>query len=215
MADLTLIIGNKNHASWSLRAWLALKATGQPFEEIKIILRRPETKAEILLHSPAGRVPALKHGDLTIWDSLAICEYVAETWPEAKLLPEDARARAVARSVMCEMHSGFVNLRTDLPMDINKLGSLPRTAGEEAKLEIARVQQIWQDCRGRFGADGAFLFGGFTIADAMYAPVATRLRTYGIVMDPVAEAYVNALYAMPAMQEWIAAAAKEEVLPGH
>lgn len=221
MSDLTIIVGNKNYSSWSLRPWLALKATGQAFDEILIVLRRPETKAEILLHSPAGKVPAFKHGDLAIWDSLAICEYIAETWPEAGLLPDDARARAVARSVMSEMHAGFAALRRELPMDINKLSPLAQTGvtpGEEARLDIARVQQIWQDCRGRFGADkskggGDFLFGRFGIADAMYAPVATRFRTYGVAMDPVSEAYVNAIYALPAMQEWCAAAAREAPLP--
>lgn len=216
MSDLTLVIGNKNYSSWSLRPWLALKAAGQSFDERLIVLRRPETKAEILMQSAAGKLPVLKHGDLTIWESLAICEYVAETWPEARLLPEDARARAVARSVMSEMHAGFANLRRELPMDINKLSPLAQngvTPGEETRLEIARVQQVWQDCRGRFGRDGEFLFGRFGIADAMYAPVATRFRTYGVAMDPVSEAYVNAIYAMPAMQDWCAAAAKEAPLP--
>ncbi|QDO98049.1 glutathione S-transferase family protein [Ferrovibrio terrae] len=216
MSDLTLVIGNKNYSSWSLRPWLALKAAGRAFDEVLIVLRRPETKAEILLHSAAGKLPVLKHGDLTIWESLAICEYIAATWPEAGLLPEDARACAVARSVMSEMHAGFVALRRELPMDINKLSPLAQNGvmpGEEARLDIARVQQIWQDCRGRFGRKGDFLFGRFGIADAMYAPVATRLRSYGVAMDPVSEAYVNAIYAFPAMQEWCAAAAKEQPLP--
>jgi glutathione S-transferase len=216
VSDLTLVIGNKNYSSWSLRPWLALKAAGQAFDEVLIVLRRPESKAEILLHSAAGKLPVLKHGDLTIWESLAICEYIAATWPEAGLLPEDARACAVARSVMSEMHAGFVALRRELPMDINKLSPLAQngvTPGEEARLDIARVQQIWQDCRGRFGRKGDFLFGRFTLADAMYAPVATRLRSYGVAMDPVSEAYVNAIYAFPAMQEWCAAAAKEQPLP--
>lgn len=216
VSDLTLVIGNKNYSSWSLRPWLALKMAGQAFEETLIVLRRPETKAEILLHSAAGKLPVLKHGDLTIWDSLAICEYVAETWPDAKLLPEDARARAVARSVMSEMHSGFVALRNELPMDINKLSAAAKagvTPSEAARLDIARVQQIWQDCRGRFGNKGDFLFGDFTIADAMYAPVATRFRSYGVSMDPVSEAYVNTIYALPAMQEWSAASAREAPLP--
>lgn len=216
MSDLTLVIGNKNYSSWSLRPWLALKAAGQSFDEVMIVLRRPETKAEILLHSAAGKLPVLKHGDLTIWESLSICEYIAETWPDAKLLPEDARARAVARSVMSEMHAGFIPLRRELPMDIAKLGPIAQagvTPSEEAKLDIARVQQIWQDCRGRFGAKGDFLFGAFSLADAMYAPVATRLRTYGVAMDAVSEAYVNAIYALPAMQDWCAASAKEAPLP--
>jgi len=216
VSDLTLVIGNKNYSSWSLRPWLALKLAGQSFAETVIVLRRPETKAEILLHSAAGKLPVLKHGDLTIWESLAICEYIADTWPEARLLPEDVRARAVARSVMNEMHAGFVALRNELPMDINKMGEAAKagvTPSEAARLDIARVQQIWQDCRGRFGTKGDFLFGAFTIADAMYAPVATRFRSYGVHLDPVSEAYVNAIYALPAMQEWCAASAKEAPLP--
>lgn len=213
MSDLTLVIGNKNYSSWSLRPWLALKATGQAFDEVLITLRQPDSKAKILSHSAAGKVPVLKHGDLLVWDSLAICEYIAETWPEAKLLPEDRRARAVARSVMSEMHSGFAALRNDLPMDICRLGKAPGIPSEEAKLDIARIQQIWQDCRGRFGKDGDFLFGRFSLADCMYAPVATRLRSYGVPLDTVSAAYVDAIYAHPAMQEWVAASAKEQPLP--
>lgn len=219
MADFTLVIGNKNYSSWSLRPWLALKATGQPFDEVLVGLRRPDSKAKILSHSPAGKVPVLKHGDLLIWESLAICEYIAELFPEAGLWPRDPRARAVARAVAAEMHAGFAALRRDLPMDIAGLSQVPRSAGEEAKADIARIQQIWQDCRGRFGAGGEegeggdFLFGRFGIADCMYAPVATRLRSYRVPLDPVAEAYVAAIYAHPAMQEWCAAAAKEAPLP--
>lgn len=213
MAEFTLVIGNKNYSSWSLRPWLALKATGQDFDEVLITLRQPETKAKILAHSPAGKVPILKHGDLLVWESLAICEYLAEIFPAAGLWPEDARARAVARSVSTEMHAGFAALRRDLPMDIARLSTTPRSVSEEAKADIARVQQIWQDCRGRFGEDGDFLFGRFSIADCMYAPVATRFRTYGVDLDPVSEAYVKAIYAWPAMQDWCAASAKEAPLP--
>lgn len=213
MAELILVIGNKNYSSWSLRPWLALKAAGQPFHEVMIGLRQPETKADILRHSPAGKVPALKHGDLLVWESLAICEYIAETFAEAGLLPADSRARAVARSVMSEMHAGFAALRRDLPMDIHFKSPTAGAVSEEARLDIARVQQIWQDCRGRFGMEGDYLFGRFGIADCMFAPVATRFRTYGVGLDPVSTDYVNAIYAHPAMQEWIAAAAKEDPLP--
>jgi len=210
---LTLVIGNKNYSSWSLRPWLALKAAGQPFDEVMIGLRQPETRARILAHSPAGKVPVLKDGDLLVWESLAICEYVAESFPEAGLLPADARARAVARSVMAEMHAGFAALRRDLPMDIHAKGIAAGQPSEEARLDIARVQQIWEDCRGRFGQGGDYLFGRFGLADCMYAPVATRFRTYGVALDPVSTAYVDAIYAHPAMQEWMAAAAGEEPLP--
>lgn len=213
MAKLMLVIGNKNYSSWSLRPWLALKAAGEPFEEVMIRLRQPETKATILGHSPSGKVPALKHGDLLIWESLAICEYIAECFPEAGLLPGDPRARAVARSVMSEMHAGFAALRRDMPMDIHSKSLAANTVSEEARVDIARIQQVWQDCRGRFGNTGKYLFGSFGIADCMFAPVAIRFRTYGLALDPVSAAYVDAIYAYPAMQEWIAAAAKEDPLP--
>lgn len=218
MADLVIVIGNKNYSSWSLRPWLALKATGEPFDEVMITLRQPETKAKILAHSPAGKVPVLTHGDLMVWESLAICEYLAEAFPYVGLWPSDARARAVARAVSTEMHAGFMGLRRDLPMDIHSKSRPSGTASDEAKADIARVQQIWQDCRGRFGdiegeEGGPFLFGRFSVADCMYAPVATRFRTYGVKLDPVSAAYVDAIYAHPAMQEWIAGAKGEAPLP--
>lgn len=217
MTAFTIVIGNKNYSSWSLRPWLALKATGQPFAEIMIALRQPDTKALILSHSPAGKVPVLKHGDLQVWDSLAICEYLAELFPEAGLWPADVRARAVARAVSAEMHAGFAALRRDLPMDMAGLSDTTLVPGEEAKADIARVQQIWQDCRGRFGDHaedgGPFLFGRFSLADCMFAPVASRFRSYGVPLEPVSAAYVEAIHAWPAMQEWCAAAALEKPLP--
>lgn len=211
--NLTLVIGNKNYSSWSLRPWLALKAAGQPFSEVMIGLRQPRTKDAILRHSAAGKLPVLVHGSLTVWESLAVCEYIAETWPAARLLPADAAARAVARSVMSEMHAGFAPLRRDLPMDICRLGQAAGQVSDEARQDIARVQNIWRDCRARFGAQGRYLFGDFGLADCMYAPVATRFRTYDIPLDPVSAAYVDAIYAHPAMQEWVAAAALESPLP--
>lgn len=216
MASLVIVIGNRNYSSWSLRPWLALKAAGADFEEVVVGLRQPETKAKILAHSPAGKVPVLKHGDLLVWESLAICEYLAEVFPQAELWPADMRARAVARAVATEMHAGFAGLRRDLPMDIHGKSGMARQPGEEAKADIARVQQIWQDCRGRFGGGddgGPFLFGRFSIADCMYAPVATRFRSYGVALDAVSAAYVDAVYAHPAMQDWIAAAKGEAPLP--
>ncbi|MFC3677953.1 glutathione S-transferase family protein [Ferrovibrio xuzhouensis] len=218
MADLVIVIGNKNYSSWSLRPWLALKATGEPFEEVMVTLRQPETRAKIIAHSPAGKVPVLTHGDLLVWESLAICEYLAEAFPYVGLWPSDPRARAVARAVSTEMHAGFTGLRRDLPMDIHSKGTTSGVAGEEARADIARVQQIWQDCRGRFGdiegeEGGPFLFGRFSVADCMYAPVATRFRTYGVKLDPVSATYVDAIYAHPAMQDWIAGAKGEAPLP--
>lgn len=208
MSDLVLVIGSKRYSSWSLRPWLALKQTGTPFEELVVTLRQPDTKARILQHSPSGKVPLLKHGSLIVWESLAICEYLAELWPEAGLWPQDRVARAVARSVSTEMHAGFMALRQHLPMDV--CASTPMAAlAPEVMADVDRIQKIWRDCRDRFGAGGPFLFGRFSIADAIYAPVATRFTTYGVELAPVCQAYVEAIWALPAMQEWKAAAEKE------
>ncbi|MEL3890659.1 glutathione S-transferase family protein [Ferrovibrio sp. MS7] len=211
MTSLILVIGNKNHSSWSLRPWLALKAAGLAFEERLIGLRRPETKAEILRYSPSGKLPLLIDGALSVWDSLAICEYVAERAPQAGLWPEAADARAVARAVAAEMHSGFMPLRRDYSMDISR--RFPDQGSPEAKADALRVQEIWRDCRARFGQSrGDFLFGGFGIADCMYAPVVTRFRTYGLALDPVSQAYCDAVMAHPAMREWCQAAEQETPL---
>ncbi len=208
MPRMTIVIGNKNYSSWSLRGWIALRHTGAPFDEVHIALRRPTTGARIREHSPAGKVPILHDGDTTIWDSLAICEYLADKFPEAKLWPGDSQARAVARMVSAEMHAGFSGLRSHMPMNCRK--SLPgRGATLAALTDIARIEAIWTGCRERFGSGGDFLFGHFTTADAMYAPVASRLRTYQPELGPVATAYVEAIHALPAMQEWIEAARAE------
>lgn len=207
MADLTLVIGTKNYSSWSLRPWIALKVAGIPFKEVVIRLRQPDTQAQILNHSPAGKVPILKEGDLTIWDSLAILEYLSDRFPGANLWPTDLRARGVARAVSAEMHSGFGPLRQQLPMDIRS--RFPLRADEAAQVDIDRIQRIWKDCRGRFGAGGKFLFGPFTAADAMFAPVVTRMRTYGVSLEPVSETYCKAVFGLPAMREWEAAAEAE------
>jgi glutathione S-transferase len=192
MADLTLIIGNKNYSSWSLRPWLAAKAAGIPFKEVVITLDRPDTKELIARYSPSGRVPVLRHGDLTVWDSLAISEYLAETFPEAKLWPADPTQRARARAVSAEMHSGFTALRNAMPMNIRERRAVTPTADVQA--DIDRVCQIWRECRGQVARGaGPFLFGTFSIADAMYAPVATRFRTYGVKTDEVCTAYQEAL----------------------
>ena len=208
MDDLTLVIGNKAFSSWSLRPWLALKRIGQPFQEIVIPLRQPDTAARIAEHSPSGRVPCLRHGDRVIWDSLAICEYLAETFPDAALWPADAHARAVARSVSAEMHSGFVALRTHMSMDLKAFRpGVGRNA--ESGADIARVFDLWRDTRARFGAGGPFLFGDFSIADAMYAPVVTRFLTYGVEMDGLCGDYARAVMDLPAMTEWVEAAKAE------
>lgn len=212
-AGYTLVIGDKNYSSWSLRPWLSLKACGAPFEEERVRLRQPESKAEILRHSPSGKVPALKTDIGIICDSLAIVEYLAEQHPEAKLWPQDREARAAARSISAEMHSGFQALRDDMPMDL--LARLPMPGLSEAlDNNIRRVVALWHDARTRFGNGGPFLFGDFTNADAMYAPVATRFRTYGVPLDQfgddgTAGTYVETIYAMPAMLEWTAGAEVE------
>ena len=213
MSESTLYIGNKNYSSWSLRPWLALKQAGAEFKEVMIPLDRPETLDQLQRHTPARRVPTLTNSKFTLWESLSICEYAAELFPAARLWPQDRDVRAVARSVANEMHAAFATLRTWLPMDIRSRLEIPgRTA--KAADDIARVTQIWRDCREKYGAAGAngpgpFLFGGFTIADAMFAPVTTRFITYGVPLDSVCAGYVEAVTALPAMQSWIAAAKAE------
>ena len=212
MAEFTIILGNKPYSSWSLRGWLALRQTGASFDEVVIPLDRPETKAEILALSPAGRVPALKAGDMTIWDSLAIAEYLAERYPGASLWPRNGMARARARAVAAEMHAGFPALRRALPMDLKPGDPRARRRSpdsDELSAEIVRIIEIWTDCRTRFGADGDFLFGGFSAADAFYAPVVTRFAGYGVAVDGAAAAYRDAVMAWPALRDWIAAARAE------
>jgi len=206
-ANMTLVIGTKRFSSWSLRPWLAAKMAGAEFDEVLIALRQPETKAEILKHSPSGKVPCLIHGGLAVWDSLAICEYLAELHPT--LWPEGREARAVARSVSAEMHSGFPNLRNVCSMDIGAVTPLAEVP-PEVQAEVDRIQALWNDCRARFGAKagGPFLFGRFSIADAMYAPVVSRFTTFAIKLDPVSQAYCDAIWSLPAMQEWKQAAAE-------
>lgn len=208
MSDMTLIIGNRNYSSWSLRAWLAMRAAGLDFEEIVISLDQPDTASRIGEFSPAGRVPVLRHGDRTVWDSLAICEYTAELAPDARLWPGDRAARSVARSVSAEMHSGFTALRGALPMNIR--ADRPGVPiANDVQADIDRICRIWHDCRQEYGAGGQFLFGDFSIADAMFAPVASRFHSYRIAVDEVARAYIEAIRMLPAMQEWSAAAAAE------
>lgn len=211
MADFIIYIANKNYSSWSLRAWLMLKHTGAAFEEVLIPLREATTRPTILRHSPSGKLPALQHGDLVIWDSLAIGEYLAEIFPKVGLWPKDAKARAAARSVSAEMHSGFAALRGHLPM--NMRSSFPnRGVTPEAQADINRITALWRDCRKRFGAGGDFLFGRFTLADAMYAPVVSRFRTYKVELDEESQRYADAIWALPALQEWSTAARNEPMI---
>lgn len=214
MGMLTLVIGNKNYSSWSLRPWLALKQTGSEFREIRIPLDTPTTQESLRQYSPSGRVPVLLDGSLVIWESLAICEYLAEQFPAAGLWPTDPLARAIARSVSHEMHSGFRALRQWMPMDCR--ATLPGQGREPGVQEdIERVTQLWKECRHQFGAGGDFLFGSITIADAMYAPVVSRFLTYGVELDPVCAAYREAIWQWPALQEWVAAAREEVEIISH
>jgi glutathione S-transferase len=207
----TLFIGNKNYSSWSMRPWLALRWGGIPFEEKVLALGGPgygKSKiAEILAVSPSGRVPALHTGDIVIYDSLAICEWAAEKTP--LLWPADPNTRALARSAAAEMHSGFAAVRRDLSMNVRRQDSKTPTLSADAQGDLDRIYELWGGLRARFGGDGQFLFGPRTIADAMYAPIATRLRTYAIPAPESAQAYCAAIFADPAFQEWEAGAIAE------
>ena len=210
---MELVIGTRRWSTWSLRPWLALKRTGAAFEETVIALRQDEgrTEAAILRHSPTGLVPALEDGDLTVWDSLAICEYLAEKFPQAKLWPADPALRALARSAAAEMHSGFQSLRGECPMALEaepKVTSL----SEATQKNVRRIVALWSDLLGRSG--GPFLAGEWSIADAFYTPVATRFRTYGVHLsdygdDGTCGAYATRLLATPEFREWEAAARAE------
>lgn len=211
MADLHLVIGNKAYSSWSLRPWIAMKAAGLVFRETVVALQQPDTAAQIRKYSAAGKVPVLIHGAITVWESLAILDYLADTFPEKTWWPKDPPARAQARAVSAEMHAGFSNLRGHMTMNVR--ASVPDKSRPEAvNADIARIDALWKECRGRFGGEtGPFLFGVFSNADAMYAPVVTRFKTYGVIptLDPISRAYCAAVLDHPAMKEWYAAAEKE------
>ena len=208
MSEFTLIIGNKNYSSWSLRPWLAMKMAGVTFDEIVIPLRRPETAAAIARHSPAGKVPILKHGARVIWESIAILEYLGEMLPNEHLWPADVAARAHARVISAEIHAGFQALRSNMPMNLR--ASKPgRGLNPDVARDVARVTDIWRDCRARFGGDGPFLFGRFGNADAMWAPVVTRFETYGVALDEACRAYSRAILDLAPMREWYAAGRAE------
>ena len=199
---LTLVIGTRRYSTWSLRPWLMLKAAQADFTEIEIALRQPETKARILEHSPSGKLPLLIDGPLKVWDSLSIAEYLAEKFPAAHLWPADPGDRAWARSISAEMHSGFQALRSTCPMDLG-LDSPMTDISEELMADIRRIEDIWTQCRDRHQAVGPFLFGHFTIADAMFAPVVTRIHTYHLPINATAHTYVMNMMELNWMQEWI------------
>ncbi|HWJ94052.1 MAG TPA: glutathione S-transferase family protein [Telluria sp.] len=212
---LTLVIGNKNCSSWSMRPWVAATAFGIPFTEVRVLLDQPDTAANIARYSAAGRVPVLLAGeDMTIWDSLAICEYLAEQFPDKHMWPQDVAARAMARSVVAEMHSGFAGLRSAMSMNI-KASRPGRGRTADAQADIGRVCEIWEECLARFGHH-RFLFGDFSIADAFYAPVVTRFKTYGVALAPALQAYCDRVLAHPAVARWVAEAlAETEIAKDH
>jgi glutathione S-transferase len=210
---LILVIGNKNYSSWSLRPWIAMKVAGIAFEERLISLDAADFQARAREISATGKVPALADGEIRIWESLAILEYLAEKFPQARLWPAEPGARAHARSIAAEMHAGFVPVRRHFPMNVRR-PVRPREPVPEAIDGIRRIEAIWTDCRTRFGRGGPFLFGAFGAADAMYAPVVSRFHTYAVAVSPPARAYMEAVLSLPAWAEWRAAAVAEPwVLP--
>jgi glutathione S-transferase len=205
---LTLVIGNKNYSSWSMRPWLAMKVAGIAFHEQVISLDAKDFKERVSRISRTGKVPALSDGDVHVWESLAILEYLAERFPQANLWPADPAARAHARNIAAEMHAGFVPLRRHCPMNMWR-PVMARELSPEVADNVRRIDAMWTECRERFGQPGRFLFGAFGAADAMYAPVVSRLHTYGIEVGPAARAYMQAVMALPAWDEWQTAALKE------
>ena len=210
---LKLVIGNKNYSSWSMRPWLALRANGIAFEEIFVPLYTgvAADKERLLSFSASGKVPALIDGDVTVWDSLAIIEYVAERFPAARLWPDDRAERAHARAISAEMHSGFVPLRGECGMNLHR-PIRAVTLSPDAQANVARIEQIWTECRKRYGEGGPFLFGSFGAADAMFAPVVHRFRTYAISVAPKAQAYMETMMALPAFAEWTEAGLAETLV---
>lgn len=212
--SLTLIIGNKNYSSWSLRPWIAMTVAGIAFDEILIPLYEPGSREQVLEYSPAGKVPVLIDGDQHVWESLAILEHLAEKFPHAGLWPTDARARSHARVVASEMHAGFPALQRACTMNL-WLPPEPRPQSDEVLADAARIDALWRDCRARFGGDGPFLFGPFGAADAMYAPVVARFHHYRLPASRKAHAYMDAVMALPAWQQWCAAASTEPWIMRH
>jgi glutathione S-transferase len=206
--QLKLAIANKNYSSWSMRPWVLLRQAGIAFEEIQLKFDDDTKVVGIEPYSPTRQVPVLIVDGEPVWDSLAICETVAELFPEKALWPDAARARQVARSICAEMHGGFRNLRGAMPMNI-RASLAGKGMSPAVQKDIDRVIEIWQTCRARFGKNGDWLFGGFTAADAYYAPVATRFLTYAVSLPPVARRYCDTLLALPAVQEWMAQARRE------
>ena len=214
MSGLELVIGNRNYSSWSLRPWIMMKVAGLKFTEVFAQFDTPEFKPAVARFSKAGKVPVLSHGKIAVWESLAIMEYLAEAYPKRHFWPKNKAARAMARCVSHEMHAGFGALRNACPMNIRR----PKKSvhfSVDTLANIARIEQIWKDCRALHGKGGPFLFGQFTIADAMYAPVVSRFETFDIKVSKISRAYMDAVLATPAFQEWKTAALKEPWIVPH
>ena len=207
---MKLVIGNKVYSSWSLRPWIVMKAFSIPFEEVVLQLRETDTRDRILAHSPSGKVPALIDDGVTVWDSLAIMEYLADKFPDRAIWPKDRIARAHARCASAEMHSGFATLRNACSMNVTRRFKA-RDRGEAVAADVARVTGIWREAREKFGANTGqpFLYGDFSAADGMYAPVVTRLHSYSIAVDAVSQAYLEAVLGHPAYTAWLAGAVDE------
>lgn len=208
MESLTLIIGNKNYSSWSLRPWLAMKQAGLAFSEIRIPLYQPESSEKIRQYSPSGKVPVLIHGSITVWDSLAICEYLAECFSDYSWWPDVQYDLAIARSISAEMHSGFFALREQMPMNC-RAKALEKRLTPTLQADIDRITALWSSARQQFSSKGDFLCGPFSIADAMYAPVVFRFITYGVNLNALCQEYMETMLALPALQEWLHAAEAE------
>ena len=213
MSKPLLVIGNKRHSSWSLRAWLPLRHWGVDFDERRLLLDTPEFAREVAAYAPTGRVPVLVDGAVTVWDSLAICEYANERWFEGKGWPAERAARAFARTVCAEMHTGFAALRNSMPMDSGASGA-PLAVNAATRADVARMRALIGDCRSRFGAGGPWLFGAFSLADCYLAPIVLRFKGYGVPLEGSVAAWVEAMWALPALAEWVAAGrAERETVP--
>ena len=213
MGDRILVIGNKNYSPWSLAAWLAMKASGTTFQEIVIALDHSNTRQEILKHWRNGKVPILKDGDKIVWESLSICEYVAELFPDIGLWPTETRARAIARSLCSEAHAGFAAISQHMPMNIrSRFPDEGRRPGVQD--DINRVTAIWRRAREVYGSvtGGPFLFGSFSNVDAMFAPMVSRFRTYAVDLGEIENAYVDAMWNHASMQEWVKGAQAEPMV---
>jgi len=208
MSDIVLVIGNKNYSSWSLRPWLLLKLGRIPFSEVRVPLYQENSEMAIRRHSPSGKVPVLRDGDFVVWESLVICEYLAERFPKIPGWPEELRARTMAKALCAEIHAELRALRSELPMNCREEG-VRVDLSFEAQREVSRVLQLWRESRKNFGEKGPWLFGEFSIADAFYAPVALRFRSYSIPLGVVEQEYADALLGLEPLQEWVYAAKQE------